>query len=97
MVNGVLEIVAGVLFAFVYLNGNRSVIWLWIGGAYGVIGMANLLIYAIRNKTRLHAAKKQAEKSEKVAKEAEERAKSAQQSMISPQVAEAEFAQLPEE
>ena len=94
MVNGVIEIVAGVLFAFVYITGDRSVIWLWIGGAYCVFGVLNLLAYAIRNKSKLRAAKKQAEKS---AKEAQALTKSAQQATPAPETVTVEPVQLVEE
>lgn len=76
MINGVIDIVAAVLFAVVYLSGERNILWLWIAGAYLAIGVGNLLIYAIKNKTKLRAARKQAEKS---AKEAQQAVKAAQQ------------------
>ena len=93
MVNGVLEIVAGVLFAFVHITGDRSMIWLWIGGAYCVFGVLNLLAYAIRNKTKLHAAKKQAVNS---VKEAQAQAKPIQQATLVPEIVEAEVEKLQE-
>ncbi|MBQ2926998.1 MAG: hypothetical protein IJD98_00330 [Oscillospiraceae bacterium] len=76
MINGVINIVAAVLFAVVFLASDMGIIWLWIAGIYLVIGIGNLLIYAIKNKTKLRAAQKQAEKS---AKEAEQASKAARQ------------------
>ena len=52
MINGVMQIVAAVLFAMVYLFGNMGVIWLWIGAAYLVMGIVNLVAYAARNHKR---------------------------------------------
>ena len=66
MINGVMNIVAAVLFAMVYLFGNMGIIWLWIGAAYLVLGIFNLIAYAARN----HKKQKQSEK-HAVAAEAE--------------------------
>ena len=44
MINGVMNIVAAVLFAMVYLFGNMGVMWLWIGAAYLVLGILAVLI-----------------------------------------------------
>lgn len=83
MINGVVEIVAAVLFAVVFLIQDRGIIWLWIAGVYLVIGIGNLVIYAIKNRSQIRAARKQAAKSakeaEKSAKEAVESVKAAQQ------------------
>ena len=65
MINGVMNIVAAVLFAMVYLFGNMGIIWLWIGAAYLVLGILNLIAYAARNykkqKQSVREAVKQAE------------------------------------
>lgn len=71
MVNGVVQIVAAVLFAVVFLSTDMGMIWLWIAGVYLAIGVGNLVIYVLRSKHQLRAARKQAEKS---AKEAEKSA-----------------------
>jgi len=62
MVNGVVQIIAAVLFAVVHLSSDMGIIWLCIAGVYLVIGIANLMIYAIRNKHQLHMARKQSQK-----------------------------------
>ena len=65
MINGVMNIVAAVLFAMVYLFGNMGIMWLWIGAAYLVLGILNLAAYAARNhkkqKQFVKEAAKQAE------------------------------------
>lgn len=75
MINGVLLIVAAVLFAVVYLFGDMGILWLWIAGFYLIAGIADLVIHVIREKARLRSANKEAQKS---AKEAEEARKQAQ-------------------
>ena len=76
MINGVVEIVAAVLFAVVFLLQDRSILWLWIAGVYLVFGIGNLVIYAVKNYSKVRSARKQAAKS---AKQAEESAKAVQQ------------------
>ena len=62
MINGVMHIVAAVLFAMVYLFGNMGIIWLWIGAGYLVLGVLNLIAYAARNhKKQKQSAKQPAE------------------------------------
>ena len=70
MINGVLFIVAAVLFAVVYLFGNLGIMWLWIAAVYLVFGVVNLTVYYLKNKSKLHAANKQAAKTAKQAEEA---------------------------
>ena len=65
MINGVMNIVAAVLFAMVYLFGNMGIMWLWIGAAYLVLGILNLAAYAARNH------KKQKQTAKEAAKQAE--------------------------
>ena len=49
MINGVMQIVAAVLFAVVYLFGDMGIMWLWIAAAYLAMGIINLIAYAARN------------------------------------------------
>ena len=49
MINGVMQIVAAVLFAVVHVFGNMGIIWLWIAAAYLAMGIVNLIVYAARN------------------------------------------------
>jgi len=89
MINGVILIVAAVLFVVVYLSSDMGIIWLWIAGAYFVFGLANLAIYAIKSKHQLRTARKQAEKTvkeaEKTVKEAEKSALQAKQAAKLPE------------
>ena len=71
MINGVMNIVAAVLFAMVYLFGNMGIMWLWIGAAYLVLGILNLAAYAARNH------KKQKQTAKEAAKEAAKQAEAA--------------------
>ena len=71
MINGVMNIVAAVLFAMVYLFGNMGIMWLWIGAAYLVLGILNLAAYAARNH------KKQKQSAKEAAKEAAKQAEAA--------------------
>ena len=71
MINGVMNIVAAVLFAMVYLFGNMGIMWLWIGAAYLVLGILNLVAYAARNH------KKQKQSAKEAAKEAVKQAEAA--------------------
>ena len=70
MINGVLLIIAAVLFAVVYLFGDMGVLWLWIAGFYLAAGIADLVIHVIREKSRLRSANKEARKNAKEAEEA---------------------------
>ena len=62
MINGVMNIVAAVLFAMVYLFGNMGIMWLWIGAAYLVLGILNLVAYAARNHKKQKRSAKEAAK-----------------------------------
>lgn len=70
MINGVLHIIAAVLFAVVHLFGGLGRMWLWVAAVYAVVGVINLIIYYIKNRSRIHAANKQAAKNAKQAEEA---------------------------
>ena len=61
MINGVMNIVAAVLFAMVYLFGNMGVMWLWIAAAYLLLGICNLIAYAARNHKKQKQSAKLAE------------------------------------
>ena len=75
MINGVLLIIAAVLFAVVYLFGDMGILWLWIAGFYLAAGIADLVIHAVKEKKKLHSANKEAQKSAKKAEEAMKRQK----------------------
>ena len=70
MVNGVLLIIAAVLFAVVYLFGKMGALWLWIGCFYFAAGVGDLTIHVIREKAKVRAANKQAQKNAREAEEA---------------------------
>ena len=77
MVNGVLLIIAAVLFAVVYLFGKMGTLWLWIGCVYFAAGVANLVVHVIREKAKVRAANKEAQKNAKEAEEARKQAETA--------------------
>lgn len=61
MVNGVMHIVAAVLFAVISLDGGLNYIWMGVAAIYLVTGILNLLGHAIRVK-RIERAARKAEK-----------------------------------
>ena len=65
MINGVLLIIAAVLFAVVHLFGGLGIMWLWIAGFYLVAGIADLVIHAVKEKRKLHTANKESQKNAK--------------------------------
>lgn len=67
MVNGVMSIVAAVLFAVVALNDGMNMIWLTIAGIYLVWGILNLIIYAVKNSRKQKAAQQALKKAEEKA------------------------------
>ena len=72
MINGVMSIVAAVLFAVVAISEGMSVIWFTIAGIYLLWGILNLIVYAVRNSRRQKAAQQALKKAEeKAAKIAE--------------------------
>ncbi len=77
MINGVLLIVAAVLFAVLYLFEGLGIMWLWIAGFYFVAGVLDLIFYVVKEKSKVRAANKQAAKT---AREAEESRKQAEES-----------------
>ena len=76
MINGVLLIVAAVLFAVLYLLEGLGIMWLWIAGFYIVAGVLDLIFHVVREKAKIRSANKKAEKTaleaEASRKEAEE-------------------------
>ena len=77
MINGVLLIIAAVLFAVLYLFEDLGIMWLWIAGFYFVVGVLDLGMHVLKEKAKIRAANKQAAKT---AKEAEESRKEAEES-----------------
>ena len=76
MINGVLLIVAAVLFAVLYLLEGLGIMWLWIAGFYFVAGGLDLVLHMVKEKAKVRAANKKAAKTaleaEASRKEAEE-------------------------
>ena len=70
MVNGVMSIVAAVLFAVVALGEGMNVIWLTIAGIYLVWGILNLVVYAVKNSRKQKAAQQALKKAEEKAAKA---------------------------
>lgn len=82
MINGVLLIIAAVLFAVVYLFGGLGIMWLWIAAFYLVAGIVDLVLHVVKEKYKVHKANKLAEKTAQEAlkskKQAEESRKEAE-------------------
>ena len=76
MINGVLLIIAAVLFAVLYLFEHLGIMWLWIAGFYFVAGVLDLVVHVLKEKGKIRAANRQAAKT---AKEAEESRKQAEE------------------
>ena len=70
MINGILLVVAAILFAVVYVFGQLGIMWLWIAGFYLVVGVIDLTVYYLKNKSRIRAANKEVAKTAKQAEEA---------------------------
>ena len=58
MINGVMHIVAAVLFAMIYIWTDLGMMWLWIAAAYLVLGIANLVVHTIKNYRKQKAVQK---------------------------------------
>lgn len=71
MVNGVMHIVAAVLFAVISLDGGLNYIWMGVAVIYLVTGILNLLGHAIKVKKIERAAKKAEKSNPKKDKKAE--------------------------
>ena len=67
MINGVMSIVAAVLFAVVALGEGMNVIWLTIAGIYLVWGIMNLVAYSVKNSRKQRAAQQALKKAEEKA------------------------------
>lgn len=70
MINGILLIVAAILFAVVYVFGQMGIMWLWIAAFYLVVGVIDLTVYYLKNKSKIRAANKEAAKTAKQAADA---------------------------
>ena len=75
MINGVLLIVAAVLFAVVHVFGGLGIMWLWIAAFYLVAGILDLVFHVVKEKVKVRSANK---KAEKTAQEAEASRKQAE-------------------
>ena len=82
MINGVMHIVAAVLFAMVYLFGNMGIMWLWIAAFYLVVGIVNLISHVVREKVKVRAANKKAEKTAQEAESSRREAEEAKKKLI---------------
>ena len=58
MINGVMHIVAAVLFAVIAVKEGTSVIWMGVAGIYLVTGVINLAIHALKIRKMERAARK---------------------------------------
>ena len=72
MINGVLLIVAAVLFAVLYLLEGLGIMWLWVAGFYLVAGILDLITHFVKEKVKIHSANKKAVKAENEKKQAED-------------------------
>jgi hypothetical protein len=95
MINGVLLIVAAVLFAVLYLFEGLSMLWLWVAGFYFVVGVLDLVMHVLKEKFKVRAANKkaaktaqEAEASRKQAEESRKAAEEAQKMMNEPKLEE---------
>ena len=70
MINGILLIIAAILFAVVYVFGGLGIMWLWIAAFYLAVGVIDLTVYYLKNRSRIRAADKKAAKNAKQAEEA---------------------------
>ena len=67
MINGVMHIIAAVLFAVIALQGGFNAIWMGIACAYLVTGVINLTIHALKIRKMEKAAKKAEQSNQKTA------------------------------
>ena len=93
MVNGVMSIVAAVLFAVVALNEDMNVIWLTIAGIYFVWGILNLVAYVIKNHRKQKAAQQALKKAEEKAAQQIQKAAEEKAALIPAETAEAKPAE----
>jgi predicted membrane protein len=84
MINGVLLIIAAVLFAVLYLFEGLGVMWLWIAGFYFVAGVLDLVMHVVKEKAKVRAANKQAARTAKEAEESRKLAEEAKKKLEEP-------------
>ncbi len=84
MINGVLLIVAAVLFAVLYLFEGLGIMWLWIAAFYFVFGVLDLVIHVLKEKGKLRAANKQAARTAKEAEASRKQAEEAKKKLEEP-------------
>lgn len=84
MINGVLLIIAAVLFAVLYLFEGLGMMWLWIAGFYFVSGVLDLVMHVVKEKAKVRAANKQAAKTAKEAEESRKLAEEAKKKLEEP-------------
>ena len=84
MINGVLLIVAAVLFAVLYLFEGLGMMWLWIAAFYFVVGVLDLVVHVLKEKGKIRAANKQAAKTAKEAEESRKQAEEAKKRLEEP-------------
>lgn len=84
MINGVLLIVASVLFAVLYLFEGLGIMWLWIAAFYFVFGVLDLVIHVLKEKGKLRAANKQAARTAKEAEASRKQAEEAKKKLEEP-------------
>ena len=65
MINGVMHIVAAVLFGVISIKEGTNVIWMGIAGIYLVIGIINLAIHGLKIRKMEKAAKKAEQNNQK--------------------------------
>ena len=73
MINGVMHIVAAVLFAVISVHEGMNLIWIGIAGVYLVTGIINLVAHALRIRKIEKAAKKAEQEKQKAAEKAAEK------------------------
>ena len=84
MINGVLLIIAAVLFAVLYLFEGLGIMWLWIAAFYFVAGVLDLVVHVLKEKGKVRAANKQAAKTAKEAEESRKLAEDAKKKLEEP-------------
>jgi len=73
MINGVLNIVAAVLFAVVAVKDGFSTVWMIIAGVYLFAGLVDLIIHSIKvNRMKKAAMKAEQERLQQAAAKAEQ-------------------------
>lgn len=77
MINGVLLIVAAVLFAVLYLFEGLGIMWLWIAAFYLIAGILDLVLHVVKEKAKVRAANKMAAKTAQEAELAKKHAEDA--------------------